>query len=161
MKQIVRNGGGVDGLDGAMSVTTSPDGEFLYSASGRFTDESSIGVFKIQNDGTLSLIQEFICGKEGPLKDFSGANKIAVSPDGNAVIVTGTRSTNLAVFDRDLQTGKLRFVELTPIGSGWKTFTGKTILGPAGIRFDSTGEYFYVSLEGDDSIAVYRRTRPP
>ena len=159
VKQINRDeSDGIHGLEQVMGVVISPDRKFVYSVSGRFSGDNAVSVFKIQEDGRLAVVQEFIAGEDACMSEFAGGNKIAVSPDGTIVIATGTRSATLVVFDRDLETGRLSYVETIPVSSGSTMFNVITAgLGPAGICFDPSGEFFYVALEGDKSIAVFKR----
>lgn len=139
---------GVHGLSGAMSVAVSADGRFLYSSSGRFRGDSAVSVFKISEDGRLSVIEEHISGRD-PTGNFLGGNELLVSPDGKNVYATGTRSATLAGFSRDVKTGMLKFIETVSLGGNE--------LGPAGLAIGADGDYLYVAVEGSGGIAVFRR----
>ena len=47
--------GDVRGLDGAMGVALSPDGQFVYTSAGRFRGDDAIGVYKFDDTGNLQL----------------------------------------------------------------------------------------------------------
>ena len=92
------------GLDGATSVTISPDGKNAYAASG----SNVVAIFDRSSDGTL-VQKSGIAGcisdtGEGPCADGSaldGASSVTVSPDGSNVYVTSSfTSSAVAVFDR-------------------------------------------------------------
>lgn len=139
---------GVHGLSGVMSVAVSADGKFLYSSSGRFRGDSAISVFKIAEDGGLSVIDEHISGRDR-IGNFLGGNELLVSLDGKNVYATGTRSATLAGFSRDAETGRLQFIETVSLGG--------QELGPAGLAIGADGDYLYVAVEGSGGIAVFRR----
>ena len=156
---MIRDGDdGVHGLEGVFSVAISPDGMFLYTSSGRFGGDSGVSAFKISDDGRLTLLEEHIHGEVDYLDRFLGGNELAVSPDGSVLVVTGTRSSTLVVFDIDRATGRLTYAETIPVNSGATMFdVGTAGLGPAGICFDTTGEFVYIAQEGDKSVAVFKR----
>ncbi len=139
---------GVTGLAGAMSVTISRDGKFLYTSAGRFSGDSCIGVCRVADDGTLSVIEEHVSGRD-QIGNFLGGNELLVSPDGNNVYATGTRSSTLAGFSRDPDSGHLHFIETVSLGGNE--------LGPAGLTISANGKYVDVAVEGDRGIAVFRR----
>ena len=111
VRQVIKNGDGdVRGLDGAMGVAFSPDGQFAYTSAGRFRGDSVVGVYKFDEAGQLSLVQEIV-NAEDDLPDFVGGNEIAVSADGRSVYAVASRSESIACFDRDTLTGKLTFID--------------------------------------------------
>ena len=82
VRQVIKNGDGdVRGLDGALGVAFSPDGQFAYTSAGRFRGDSVVGVYKFDEAGQLSLVQEIV-NAEDDLPDFVGGNEITVSADG-------------------------------------------------------------------------------
>ena len=146
------------GLEHVFGVTLSPKGRHLYSVSGRFLGDNAVSVFEVQEDGTLSVVQEFIGGVDDCMSDFLGGNVIVVSPDGKEVAASGTRSSTIVVFDRNPESGKLTYAETVPVSSGPLAYTfDSNRAGPAGMCYDPSGEFLYVALEGNRSIAVYRR----
>src|SRR5690606_33967597 len=71
--------GGVDGLDGAQSLTFSSDGRFAYSAA---STDRKIGVFsRNPTNGTLTFIQAYEDGVDG-VDGLDGVRTIALSLDG-------------------------------------------------------------------------------
>lgn len=136
-------------LDGVHGLTVSPDGNDLYAVSGRFSGDDAVSVFRIQEDKTLKMTQEFENGVE--LDGFTGGNHIGVSPDGKMVYASGATSGNLACFERDLESGKLRFIQYLEID-------GTSQLGmTAGIYVSQDSKFIYVGGEGDGKIYVFQR----
>ena len=90
--------GGVDGLDGAYSVTVSPDGKHVYAA-GRA--DNAVAVFsRNSSTGALTYVEMQKDGLNG-VDGLNGAYSVAVSPDGKHVYATGHRENAVAVFSRD------------------------------------------------------------
>ena len=133
---------GIHGLAGAMGVACSPDGRFVYTSSGRFRGDNAVGVFRVGDDGRLTVVQEFHAGDEG-IGDFAGGNEIAVSPDGHFIVACGTTSSTLACFSRDTETGELANVQTIVIGGN-----------PAGLCFSPDSKRIYVALEDESCVAV-------
>ena len=97
-------------LDGAYSVTVSPDGKSAYVAS-VFSD--AVAVFdrdtttgkltqKADPDGCITNVATTGCTTG---KALDGATSVTVSPDGKSAYVASFSSDAVAVFDRDTTTG--------------------------------------------------------
>ena len=100
--------GGVDGIAGAASVATSPDGTSVYVVG---FDDDAVALFaRNAQTGTLTFVEARIDGVGG-VRGLDGAAGVAVSPDGMFVYVAGAIDGALAVFERDGQTGALTFIE--------------------------------------------------
>jgi len=91
-------------LNGASSVTVSPDGRSVYVAS-QYSD--SIALFDRSASGTLTQKR----GRQGCISEFeinscvtgrtlAGATSVTVSPDGRSVYVASQIAGAVAVFDR-------------------------------------------------------------
>ena len=146
--QLIRDEHDVSGLAGAKSLTFSPDGRHAYVSAGRFRGDNAIGVYRVENDGRLSLVEEYIAN-EGELVDFDGGNKVLVSPNGEHVYVVATNSSNIVSFLRNVKSGKLEFLETVPKTSPYAA--------PAGIGMSPDGKFLYAGLQEADSLAIYRR----
>ncbi len=146
-QQLVDGEDGVDAIDGAFGVTSSPDGKFVYVCSGRFSGDSGVSVFQVTPDGKLVPVQSLVDGQDGLL--FMGGNEVIVSPDGLNAYATATRSGSLACFARDPQTGQLRLLQ--SLNSEQKS------AGPAGLTCSPDGRFVYVPLEAAQGISIYRR----
>jgi 6-phosphogluconolactonase (cycloisomerase 2 family) len=139
----------VHGLSGAMGVTISPDGQFVYVSSGRFGGDNAIGVYQFDDSGHLSLVQELV-NDAGVLSGFQGGNEIVVSPDGLNVYAVASVSSSLACFAREPETGRLRFLETIPNEQGRLT-------AAAGVCVSPDGKFVYVAAEQSGKISVFRR----
>lgn len=83
-----------EGLDGAMDVKVSPDGEYVY-ATGYVSD--AVAVFgRNPADGALSQVQVLYPFFDLPALD--GVREIGLSPDGTAVYVTGYLDDAVVLF---------------------------------------------------------------
>ena len=142
--------GGVDGLDAAISVTVSPDGDHVYVA-GR--DDDAVGAFsRSSTTGALTFVDDQK-DSVGPTDGLDGATNVTVSPDGKHVYAAASTDGAVGVFSRKLATGALTFVEVQKDGVG-----GVDGLGSAFSAIVSPdGKHVYVAGSGDDAIAVFSR----
>ena len=150
VRQVIRDGrDGVQTLGGVFSVALGPDAQFVYTSAGRYRGDNAIGGYKFDNTGKLSLIQEIV-NDQDELNNFVGGNEITVSPDGRNVYAVASRSGSLACFERDLKTGKLRFLETKADDEGSLSLA-------AGICLSPDGKFVYVAAEGSQTVSVYHR----
>jgi 6-phosphogluconolactonase (cycloisomerase 2 family) len=142
--------GGVDGLNGALAVTISPDGKHLYAAG---NDDNAVAVFsRNPTTGALAFL-EFQKDGVGGVDGLSGAYSMAVTPDGKHLYVGGIGDDAVAVFSRNSTTGALTFLEVQRDGvAGDDPFHG--ILS---MTISPGGEHLYVGAEFDNSVAVFSR----
>jgi 6-phosphogluconolactonase (cycloisomerase 2 family) len=151
VRQVLANGfDNVGALAGAMGVAVSPDGRDIYVSSGRFDGDNAVSAFRLQSDGRLTRLQEFV-NDAGDLRDFAGGNHLALSPDGRNVYATATVSGTVAAFRRDPVTGKLSYLETVPDGGPGGG------LGAAGVGISPDGRFVYVATEDKRAISVFRR----
>jgi 6-phosphogluconolactonase (cycloisomerase 2 family) len=146
---------GTHALAGAMGVLLSRDGQFVYVASGRFGGDKALSVFRIGEDRRLKVEQEFVNDKSD-LVNFQGGNQLTISPDGRRLYASATVSSALACFDRDPETGKLKFLttlrdETTGVGAP---------LGATAVVCSPDGRFLYLSLEDAGTISVFERSTP-
>ena len=156
IRQLLRDEmDGIHGLAGTTGACVSSDGKFVYTIAGRFEGDQAVGVYRVGDDGKLSLAQEFI-SDQGELKNLAGGNDLVLSPDGKNLYVSGTTSCSLACFQRDPATGKLTY-QTTLANEG----TGQGAdLGANGIDLSPDGRFLYLALENGASISVFSRTQP-
>ncbi len=148
---------GESSLNGVEALAVSPDGWFLYGASG-VTD--SVIVMARTGGESLEVRQVLAEGDEphgsgGPeVRGLAGASGVAVSPDGNRVAVTGATQGTVAVFARDGSSGELEF-------AGWiadgDVQDGVTVSGMGGARspvFSEGSDRLYVAGPDDAAVVV-------
>lgn len=82
-------------------IKLSPDAKFLYVSN---RGDNSIAVFKVLSDGQLERVEITPTGGKFP-------RHFAISPDGQAVIVSNQDSGNVRVFARDTVTGKIEMTD--------------------------------------------------
>jgi DNA-binding beta-propeller fold protein YncE len=88
--------GGVDGLNGSILVTISPDGNHVY-ATGNYDD--AMALFERDGDsGALTFVEVHRDGVGG-VDGLQGAEMVAPSPDGKHVYVTGWDDNAVSVFE--------------------------------------------------------------
>jgi len=149
--QSLRNGENeIIGLGGAYDVEVSPDGNHLFITGS--TDHSLVVFSRNSTDGSLSMIQRIednVAGVDG----LRGAYSIGLSPDGNTLYVTGSEEDALAVFNRNVVSGQLNFVEIHKKGTGGignMAYPLETMVSPDGMNV-------YVTSLDDSAISVFSR----
>lgn len=107
MESETGEGMGVSGLDGVVTLTTSPDGKNIYAAG---DNADALVVFSRNNEsGMLSYMQKI---EDGVSTDgLNGVNGIVVSEDGAHVYATGFWDKTLVLFERNTTTGELTYIE--------------------------------------------------
>ncbi|MCH2316695.1 MAG: lactonase family protein [SAR202 cluster bacterium] len=143
--------GGVDGLNGATSVTVSPDGNHVYATS-QFDD--SVVVFdRHSSTGEVTFVELHRDGIGG-VNDLSEARSVIVSPDGNHVYDAGRRDSAVALFVRDSSTGKFTFAEVkSHFSEGIDELYGAT-----SVTVSPDGKHVYVA-SFENMAAVFSRNQ--
>lgn len=91
----VNGEGGVEGIEGAVSVEPSPDGAYVYVAS---SVDSAVAAFRRDADtGRLSFVEAKFNG-QGGVDGLGGAQSVTVSADGAQVYAAGSGEGAVAVF---------------------------------------------------------------
>jgi len=80
------------------AIRISPDGRFVYASTRGET--SSITAFRVEADGSISA-PDVVENVPGWPRDFN------LDPSGRMLIVAGERSQTIALYHRDINTGKL------------------------------------------------------
>ena len=142
--------GGVDGLDGVLSVTVSPDGKHVYAVSS--LDDSTAVFSRNSSTGALTFLEvhkDSIGGVDG----LDGARSVTVSPDGKHLYAAGTSDDAVAVFSRDSMTGALTFVEVHKDGVGDVDGLGEAL----SVMVSPDGKHLYAAGFSDDAVVVFSR----
>jgi 6-phosphogluconolactonase (cycloisomerase 2 family) len=167
--QTIHNGdqaGLVTGLHGAAAVTVSPsDGAFVYVAGrqdGPGATAGAIAVFARDTSpasstfGQLTFVEAHHNG--GAVQGLAGVESITVSPDGRHLYAAGPSDTAggtpgaVAVFQRNLATGALQFVEVQRDGGAVQG-----IGGVLSVAVSPDGSHVYAAGFSDDTLAVFAR----
>ncbi len=115
IEQHFDNVGGVDGLDGALDLAFSPDGDNLYV--GAQNDAAVAAFVRNPETGELTFVDAYFEGVDG-IDGLDGLQGLDVSPDGKHVYTASIDNPAVSVFARAPATGSLSFVEAeTDFGS--------------------------------------------
>ncbi len=142
----------VDGLDGAIGVTVSPDGRHVYVTGEQ--DDAVVAFARDEATGALTFVEREKDGFGGiPLLTLTGAVGATVTPDGRHLLVAAPGPGVLALFARDAATGGLSYL------GAWRDGVG----GVDGLAMVQTavvspsGHFVYTAGLADDAIAVFAR----
>ncbi len=157
--ELHRDGeGGVEGLAQPRAVTLSSDGRHVYVPS---TFDNAVSLFRRDAaTGRLTFVTEVRNGEDG-VEGLAGAHHLALSPDGANAYVAGTADRALAVFDRDLVTGALSFVQVLRDGVegvDGLMFASSVAVSPDGGHVYATASD-YLDAQGDRAVSVFERDR--
>jgi len=142
--------GGVQGLDGARSVTVSPDGKHVYVAG---LQDDAVAVFlRNATTGKLTFSEVQVEGDLG-VNGLTGATSVRVSPDGEHLYVAGNYDDALALFSRNSASGALTFEET--VYDGVAGVDGLDDIEAVIISPD--GNHVYAAGYWDDAVAVFSR----
>ncbi len=148
--QILVEGQGVSGLQGASVVALSPDGRHAYVA-GRFDN----AVVVLRRDTTTGMLTYVETEKDGLLgvDGLDDVRWVEVSPDGNFVYAVSLNDYALVSFARNEFTGRLTYLGMLKDG-----VDGVDGLDQAGsLAMSHDGRNLYVAGSRDDSVAVFSR----
>jgi DNA-binding beta-propeller fold protein YncE len=133
--------------ESSTAVTISPDGKNLYV----ITHEGCLDSYRRNDvDGHLQRLEHY---RDALLLRFGSS--LVVSPDGRNVYTTSLRE-GVAVWTRDEQTGKLRFLEW--LFNGNAGITG--LAGVSGIAVHPDGHRVYVAAQQDNALTAFERQQP-
>jgi 6-phosphogluconolactonase (cycloisomerase 2 family) len=88
---------GVDGLDGATSVTVSPDGDYVYATG--YYDNALVVFERDRATGKLRYLEMQQDGA-GPVDGLEGIHSVGVSPESDHVYTAAMGDSAVAVFQR-------------------------------------------------------------
>jgi DNA-binding beta-propeller fold protein YncE len=153
-----------DGLNGATSVTVSPDGANVYVAS---LDGDAVAIFNRAADGTLTqkLAPSRCISESGtaPCAKGDGLDQpllVTVSPDGANVYVASANSSAVTIFDRAAD-GTLTQKPgaagcISEAGSAPCT-KGDGLDAAASVTVSPDGASVYVASAEGDAVAIFDR----
>jgi DNA-binding beta-propeller fold protein YncE len=152
-------------LDGALSVTVSPDGANVYATAG---DSDAVAVFDRAGDGTLTQK----AGTAGCISDTGAggcvdgtalalATSVTVSPDGQSAYVSSGGSDAVAVFDRagdGTLTQKVGTAGcISDSGSAGACIDGTALNGASSVILSGDGQSAYVASSSSSAVSVFDR----
>ena len=154
------SGNMINGLGGAIAVTVSPDGNFLYAAG---QSDNAIATFsRNTTTGALTFVEEDINGMDdgfgNMINGLSAAESVAVSPDGNFLYAAGRDDDAVVTFSRNATTGALTFIEVDI--NGTDDGFGNTIQGLDGatpVTVSSDGNFLYAGSQNGSAVVTFSR----
>jgi 6-phosphogluconolactonase (cycloisomerase 2 family) len=146
----VQGVGGVDGIDSPDDVAAI--GRNVYAVGG---GDDGLATFK-RRDGTgdLKFVNAKFDGVDG-VDGLASPIDVAASPDRRSVYVTGSGDNAVATFKRNLDTGKLKFVNAKFNGTGG--VSGIEDAYAVGVSPDSRN--VYVTSDNGSDVATFKRDR--
>ncbi|MFL2784471.1 MAG: lactonase family protein, partial [Dehalococcoidia bacterium] len=141
---------GVDGLNGANSVTVSPDGNHVYTTG--FVDDAVAVFSRNSSTGALTYVEMQNDGVNG-VDGLGNAIHVTVSPDGRHVYAAGGFDNAVAVFSRNSSTGALTYVEMQKDGLNGVDGLENAIH----VTVSSDGKHVYAAGYHDAAVAVFSR----
>jgi len=131
---------------GPRHIDIHPNGKYAYLME-ELT--GSVSVYKVENDGYLSLLQNI----SGLPRDFTGAvgsADIHVSPDGKFLYCSNRGESNtIGIFKINQNNGQLVWVD-------HQSTLGKT---PRNFNFDPTGNFLLVANQNSDEVVIFKRDK--
>ena len=144
------NQNGVDGLDEAAGVAVSPDGNHIYVAS--YIDNTLTVFQRDSQTGRATWLQMAKHGVGG-VSGLAGAQSVALSPDGQHVYVASYFSSAIAVFERDLATGLVTYVQQQQDGVNGVDGLYRAV----SVALSPDGKHVYGVGVDDNAVAVFSR----
>ncbi len=142
--------GGIVGINGTYHLKISPDGNHVYVAG---SEDHAVAVFNRNAiDGTLTYMTTYWNNVDG-IEGMEGAAYIDMPSDGNHVYIVGSDENAVAVFQRNVLTGTLSFVEMIQDESG----DVSEMNFPLSLMASPDGKHIYVTSFGDNAINVFSR----
>jgi len=140
------NVAGVDGLSWAVDVAISEDGKHVYVTG---SADSAIALFaRDVVTGQLTFVER-LTDSAGGGGAIGGAMDMALSPDGRHVYVAARFDNAVSVFSRNLQTGRLTFVQ--------NYQDAVTLNYTEALTVSPDGAYVYVAGLYGDALLVFSR----
>ncbi len=153
-------------LKAVEGLAISPDGNSVYAATAlsnavvTLARNPATGALAQAGDGSGCIVESALAGCTLG-RELSGANAVAVSPDGDGVYVTSLFSNSVTSFNRNGSTGALAQREgtggcLIYLRSAGCSF-GRALVAPEGLALSPDGRNVYVAAFRTGAIAVLNR----
>ncbi len=153
-------------LNSVEGLAISPNGANVYAATAlsnavvTLSRDSATGALAQASDGSGCIVQSALSGCTVG-RQLSGANAVAVSPDGDGVYVTSLFSNSVTSFARNGSSGALTQLEgaggcLIYLRSAGCSF-GRALFAPEGLALSPNGKNVYVAAFKTGAIAVLNR----
>ncbi len=147
--EVDTDGVGAPGLDGASSVTVSPDGENVYATGAA---EDAIQVFSRNTmTGALGGSQAVRDGL-GSITGLNGVRSVIVSPDGKNAYAAGSIADAVVSFTRNAS-GQLVYLDTIVNGEGGAT----QLNNPVALAITPDGKNVYVASSLNYSVSIFGR----
>jgi 6-phosphogluconolactonase (cycloisomerase 2 family) len=148
-------GGVVDGLASPRALTVSADGDHVYVAS--FLD-SGLAVFERSTPSPPTLGRlSFLLAR--PALTLPAPRGVALTPDGNHLLLTTLGDESLRSFARDPATGALTLRDTETEGADDPSDPGPAAFGiyePKAVTVAPGGEHVYVTDTSNYTVSLYR-----
>lgn len=152
----------VSGIVGASSVEISPDGQHVY-----VTGESSNSIAVFSRDagtGELTFVESLahndLDSMSNTVENLLGPVSVSISPEGKTVYVAASGSNAVTLFNRDITSGSLTFLE--SLANGALDGAGTIVAGVTDVSSvvaSTDGQHVYASGTGDDAIVRFNVPR--
>lgn len=142
------------GLAGAIDLSISPDGRFVYIAT--YYDNSVVVYSRQPATGQLALAYIYRNGSND-ITGMGGAMDVTMSPDGRHLFVAGGQDDAIAIFDRDSENGRLSFVEAIVRDPN----SGEPKLdNPSSVLVSPDGSTVFATSSVDDAVVWFAKANP-
>lgn len=155
-------------LKSVEGLAISNDGNSVYAATAlsdavvTLSRNPATGALAQASDGSGCIVDSPLTGCT-PGRELSGANAVAVSPNGNGVYVTSLFSDSVTSFTRNSSSGALAqregtggcLINLRAAGCSF----GRALVAPEGLALSPDGRNAYVAAFKTGAIAVLDRGR--
>jgi len=128
---------------GPRHLVFHPNGKYAYCLT-ELSNE--VIVLKYHEDGTFTEVQ-YMSTVPDDFNEESYGSAIQFSPDG-CFLYAGNRGHNsIAVFSVDSETGKIEYVDYTPVSGDW----------PRDFTLDPSGEFVIVANQNSNNLVLFKR----
>lgn len=148
---VQNNTNGLTDMAGTISFTLSPDGLFGYAAS---VGSNTITIFSRDPNTGLLTYSDTVHDNTGQITGLDGVISISISQDNQHLYAVSRDDHTLTVFERDLNTGQLTYLQHFTDGIG----DTKYLKGANKVILAENQQFLYVSSFDDRSITTFLRS---